>query len=104
MIGDGYPYPGGPGADRIAVPVSSGLQSRSKASSRDADSSELMMTIFYNREHAGMVYNLSYIKTDSDNPSSTGEHQAFGADHRRSDFMMPQAYTVIDSQLKIHYL
>ena len=31
-------------------------------------------------------------------------HQRIGAEHRRFDFMQPQAYAIIDSQLNIHYL
>lgn len=84
LIDDGYPFPGGSGADRTAVPMSI--------------DGTTMATYFYERNPYVFTVTSTIIP---DNIRVTRQqlmewHISKGSEHRRLDYMFPQVYAVID--------
>ncbi len=89
LIDDGYPYPGGEGADRYCVPLN--------------QEHTCMLTIFHHRKWAANIFTLSYMNTDGCTKDELTQcHQELGKTHRRYDYMMPLVYAVIDEKSVIH--
>ncbi len=83
LINDGYPYPGGDGADRNCVSVN--------------PEKTCMITVFLNRRWKDNIFTLSYLDR-----ADVNSHQTIGAMNRRYDYIMPQIYAIIDDKLKLH--
>lgn len=86
LIEDGYPYPGGEGSDRTAIPITDPSLSN--------DSSAKWLILWPNRN--------MYILNITDGTFNTA--LMLGGELRRLDFMFPKVYAVIDPKGNPTYL
>jgi hypothetical protein len=85
MLGQGYPYPGGPAADRSAVPT--GIEIINADTSNKKDTDPLWFVLWPNLDALGHVYNLAFAPV-----AMTA--CALGGTLRRYDYMFPEVAAV----------
>ena len=87
LVRDGYPLPGGQGADTVTLPMSAG--------------GDVMATVFPHRNARILTISSFPVTGDALAQALVHAHDKLGREHRRLDAMCPRPYAIIDGLVPI---